>query len=193
MIASSGSGPGSYLVLVVLVVIAVMTSRARRRQRREPLPEGTPALATGAMRRERIRPIMITMIDPVYSVIIIGPAWLRWVGVDTAHIVAAVVGGLVGAGVGIARARAMYVRRIPGTTNIVLRRSPLEYGLLVFILVARLSETKVEQSGSPTATVIFTGLISFALVETIVRAGAIVLRFQRDVSPQPVNDGPDVR
>ena len=144
------------------------------------------------MRRERIRPIMITMSDPVYSVVIIGPAWLRWVGVDAAHIVAAVVGGLIGAGIGLARARAMYVRRIPGTTNIVLRRSPLEYGLLVLILVARLSETKVEQSGSPTATVIFTSLISFALVETFVRAGAIVLRFAREGSSQPADDEPDV-
>jgi hypothetical protein len=86
----------------------------------------------------------------------------------------------------------MYVRRIPGTNNIVLRRSPLEYGLLVLILVARLSESSVEHSGSTSDTVIFTGLISFALVETIVRSGAIVLRFQRERSGEPVDDGSGV-
>ena len=193
MNTSSGSGPGAYLVLVLLVVIAVLSSRARRRQRRQPLPEGTPALVTGAMRGERIRPIAITMIDPLYSAIIIGPAWWRWVGVDAAHIGTAIVGGLVGAAGGIARARTMYVRRIPGSNNIVLRRSPLEYGLLILLLVARLSESSVERSGSSVATIVFTGLISLGLVEAFVRAGAIVVRFQRSGSvATPLDDEPDV-
>jgi len=143
------------------------------------------------MRGERIRPIAITMIDPLYSVIIIGPAWWRWVGVDAAHTSAAVLGGLVGAGIGVARARTMYVRRIPGSNNIILRRSPLEYGLLLLLLVARLSESSVERSGSTLATVVFTGLISLGLVEAIVRAGAIVVRFQRRTASDPVDDGPD--
>ena len=135
---------------------------------------------------------MITMLDPLYSAIIIGPAWWRWVGVDAAHTSAAVLGGLVGAAVGVARARTMYVRRLAGTNNLVLRRSPLEYGLLVLLLVARLSESSVERSGSTAATVIFTGLISLGLVEAIVRAGAIVVQFQRDATIAPVDDEPDV-
>ena len=58
---------------------------------------------------------------------------------------------------------------------------------------SKMAEVQRQKDNAHSLHKFFTGLISFALVETIVRAGAIVLRFQRDVSPQPVNDGPDVR
>ena len=63
MIATSnGSGAGSLLVLVVLIVIAVLVRRGRMNTAHVPLAKG-----------ERIRPLAITLLDPVVSLFIIGP------------------------------------------------------------------------------------------------------------------------
>ena len=106
-------------MLAVLVVIMVLTRRGRMNTSNVPLDKG-----------ERIRPLLITLLDPVVSLVIIGPIFWHLTTTNVEHLILAVVGGVIGVGIAWARARVMFVRAVHATKSVILRRSGAEYALL---------------------------------------------------------------
>jgi hypothetical protein len=172
---------------VVLVVALVVISRLVRRGR---LQSRTANLAPG----ERIRPLAITLLDPLISLLIIGQLVWHLVSQSTTHVLAAVVGSILGVAVGYVRARVMFVRAIKATTSIVLRRSGLEYGLVAMLVALRSTEGSIEHTSSTLAKSVVAGLASLALVEAIARSGFIVKRYLEspgvDTAPSAMEDPP---
>ena len=169
--SSSGSGDGAYLVLGLLVVIAVMRNRGIRQNRDIVLEKG-----------ERLRPVTITMLDPVISVILIGSVLWSEITRHDAHFAIALVGGAIGIPIGLARARVMYVRAVATAKSVVFRRSAIEYGLLGLLLALRLVEDSVSHLQGGWASYVLTALMALAVVESITRAAAIYLHYRRDTT-----------
>jgi hypothetical protein len=167
---------GSVLALAALVAIAVLVRRSRRRS---PRLGSNQTRSQRLVRGERRRPIAITLLDGLIALILIGPTVGRVVPTSGSTELLALLGGVGGVGVGLLRARTMYVGRVGRTRDVILRRSPLEYGLLVVLLVARSIENTARTSTSSWALPAFSGLITFALVESLARAAFIGERFLR--------------
>jgi len=134
-------------------------------------------------RGERVRPVAITLLDPVVSIIVIGDVAWRLLSHGGSHVVAGFVGAVIGIGIGVARAKVMYVRTLPGSTNIVLRRSPIEYGMVFVLIILRSVEATVERSGSTTASLLLTALVCLGLVEAVTRSALVIWRFWLDRTP----------
>lgn len=166
------------IIIVALVVISRLVRRGRLQSRSANLAAG-----------ERIRPLAITIIDPVISVLIIGQFVGHLVSHSSTHVFAALAGAALGVVIGYVRARIMFVRAIKSTTSVVLRRSALEYGLVAVLIVLRTSEGSVERSTSSLAQTAVTALASLALVEAIARSAFIVKRY----FDSPATSNPSVR
>ena len=88
-------------MLVFLVVIAILRNRSLRANRDFVLQKG-----------ERLRPIMITLLDPTVSVFLIGTVLWDLMTRSDGHFVAALVGAAIGIPIGMAQARVQYVRAV---------------------------------------------------------------------------------
>jgi hypothetical protein len=166
------------ITIGVAVAISVLVRQGRRQSR-----------STALAPRERIRPLAITLLDPVISVIIIGPFVGHFVAHSFTHLLAAIIGGLGGVALGYARARIMFVRAIKESKSVVLRRSGLEYGLVLILIILRSAQGSVERSSSPLAQSLVTALAGLALVEALARSGFIVKRYRDNVDthhPMPL-------
>lgn len=154
------------ILIAALVAISILVRRGRLQSR-----------STNLAARERIRPLAITLLDPVISAIIIGPFVWHFISHSTTHLFVAIVGGAFGIAIGYARARVMFVRAIRETKSIVLRRSGFEYGLVLILVILRSAQGSVERSSSATAQSLVTALAGLALVEAVARSGFIVKRY----------------
>ncbi|MGH3733852.1 MAG: hypothetical protein ACRDVC_10880 [Acidimicrobiales bacterium] len=168
---SNGPGDGAYLVLALLIVIAVMRNRGMRQNRGMILNKG-----------ERLRPIAITMLDPVISIFLIGTVLWSLMMRSDGHVAAALVGAAAGIPIGMARARVMYVRAVITAKSVVFRRSAMEYGLLALLLALRIAEDSISRLHNEVATYALTTLIALAVAESITRAVAIYLHYRRDTT-----------
>lgn len=173
MSSSNGAGAGIYVVLVVLVVIMILRRRGISQTQPGSLNKG-----------ERQRPIAITWLDPVISIIFVGGVLWGLMTRNYGHAAMALVGALAGIPIGLARARAMYVRAVRESKSVIFRRSPLEYGLLGVLLILRIAEGSIAKMHSGFATYALTALIALAIVESITRAGAIVWRYHHEAPAQ---------
>jgi ABC-type maltose transport system permease subunit len=154
------------VTLAALVAISVLVRRGRLQSRSSTLAP-----------RERIRPLAITLLDPIISVIIIGQFVLHFANSSVVRVIAVALGAALGVVIGYARARIMFVRAIKETKSIVLRRSGLEYGLVLVLIVLRTLEGSIERSHSAIALSAVTGLATLALVEAVARSAFIVRRY----------------
>jgi hypothetical protein len=170
--ATTSPRAGLGVTVVVLLLGAYIFTRVVKARRNDRGP--------ATVKGERVRPLAITALDPVISLFLIGPVFWHWVSLRASFALAAVVGGLLGVVVGWLRRRAMYVRSIPESKSIVLRRSGLEYALVAFLLVARSSETYFEQHPNGVGQSLFVAAISLALFEAISRSAFIVYRYYND-------------
>jgi hypothetical protein len=160
------SGPATVIVIVALVAISLLVRRGRRQSKASPLAA-----------RERIRPLAITLLDPVVSIVIIGPFVWHLVSHSTTNVIAASAGGAIGVAIGYARAQVMFVRAMREIRSVVLRRSGWEYGLVLILVILRTTEGSVERSSSAVALSVVTALASLALIEAFARSGFIVKRY----------------
>ncbi|NNN03822.1 MAG: hypothetical protein HKL87_07515 [Acidimicrobiaceae bacterium] len=173
---------GSLVALVAIIAIGILVRRSRAK---------SPGLGRGLSRSERLvrgerrRPLLITLLDGVIALVVIGPTVWRVARVDGSTLTAALVGVVVGVVVGALRARVMLVGRVAGTRDVILRRSPLEYGLLVVLIVARSFENSARTATSSWALPVFTALVTLALVESLSRALFIAERFWRGPAVAP--------
>jgi hypothetical protein len=171
---SSSNGAGSFIVLILLVVIMVLVRRGRMNSANVKLAKG-----------ERIRPLAITMLDPVLSVIIIGPIFWHLLSTNVDHVAIAVAGGGVGVGIGWARARVMFVRAVRETRSVILRRSGAEYALLGLLIGLRLVESSVKHDRVGFESLALTALIALAVIEPIGRSTFIVLKYAQNERSDP--------
>jgi hypothetical protein len=160
------SGPATVVVIAALVAISLLVRRGRRQSKASPLAA-----------RERIRPLAITLLDPVVSIVIIGPFVWHLVSHSTTNVIAASAGAALGVAIGYARAQVMFVRALRETRSVVLRRSGWEYGLVFILVILRTTEGSVERSSSTVAMSVITALASLALVESFARSGFILKRY----------------
>ena len=154
------------LTLAALVTISLLVRRGRLQSRSSQLAP-----------RERIRPLAITLLDPLISVLIIGQFVWHLASLSDTHVLGAVLGALLGVGIGYVRARIMFVRAIRTTRSVVLRRSGLEYGLVLVLVILRSTEGPIERSASSLAQWALTALATLALVEAVARSSFIVKRY----------------
>jgi hypothetical protein len=171
---SSGNGFSSAISILVLIVIVVLVRRGRVTSSKVSLAKG-----------ERVRPLAITLLDPLVSVVIIGPIFWHLASTNLDHVAYAVVGAVVGIGIGWARARVMFVRAMRASKNVVLRRSGVEYGLLSLLIVLRLIESSIKHDRVGFQTVVLTVLISLAVVESFARSLFILQRYLNDKGDAP--------
>ncbi|HEY5302670.1 MAG TPA: hypothetical protein VIJ86_01285 [Acidimicrobiales bacterium] len=156
----------SVVILAAAVAISILVRRGRLQSRSATLAA-----------RERMRPLAITLLDPIISVVVIGPFVVHFISMSSTHVAAAIVGAGAGVVIGYTRARIMFVRAVKQYKSIVLRRSGLEYGLLLILIILRATEGSIESSGSTSALLAVTALASLALVEAVARAAFIVKRY----------------
>jgi hypothetical protein len=173
---SSSNGAGSVVVLVVLVVIMVLVRRGRMNTSNADLAQG-----------ERIRPLAITLLDPVVSLFIIGPIFWHLTSTNLEHVIMAIVGGVVGLGIAWARARVMFVRVVRETKSVILRRSTAEYALLGLLIALRLIEDSVKHNRVGVESLILTALISLAVIEPIARSTFVVMKYLKDDQASPTS------
>jgi hypothetical protein len=168
---SSSTSDSDYIVLVFLVVIGIMRSRSLRANRDFVLQKG-----------ERLRPVMITLLDPVISIVLIGSVLWSLMTRSDGHFVAALVGAAGGVPIGMARARVQYVRAVGSAKSVVFRRSVMEYGLLALLLVLRIAESSFSNLHKGFASYVLTALIALAVAEPIARSAAIGIRYHRETT-----------
>lgn len=165
----SSGGSAIYIVLAILVVIMILRRRGISQTPRDSLNKG-----------ERQRPILITWLDPLISILFVGSVLWGLMTRNYAHAGAAVIGALVGIPIGLARARVMYVRAVREAKCIILRRSTAEYGLLAVLLAIRLSANSIANLHNSFATYALTAVLALGIAESIARASAIVWRYHRE-------------
>lgn len=170
---SSSNGAGSLVSLIVLIAIMVLVRRGRMNAAKVDLAKG-----------ERLRPLAITLLDPVVSLIIIGPIFWHLASTNVGHVIVAMVGAAAGLAIAWARARVMFVRALHDSRSVILRRSGAEYALLGLLIVLRFIEDPVTHDRASVASLILTALSALAVFEPIMRSAFIVMKYrQRD----PVN------
>ena len=153
----------------VLIVMLVLIRRAKRH------PAGKNLEA-----KQRIRPIMVTWLDPFLGLAIVGAILWNLVSTDAFHAAAALFGAMAGTPIGIARANTQYVRAVPDARSVIFRRSGLEYGLLGLLVVRRVAEDAVARIHSVPFTLLLTWLVAFAVGESIARSVWITLKYNRE-------------
>ncbi len=132
MTGSSSNGVGAYILLAFLVVMSILRRRGVRQTKSGSLSKG-----------ERQRPILMTWLDPLLSIVFVGGVLWGLMSRDVVHVLFALVGAAAGVPLGVARARTMYVRAVPDAKSVIFRRSTLEYGLLAVLLVLRIVERSI--------------------------------------------------
>lgn len=157
----------------------VLVRRGRMNASKAPLAKG-----------ERLRPLLITLLDPVLSLVIIGPIFWHLTTTNVAHVAIAAAGGIVGVGIAWARARVMFVRAVHETKSVVLRRSSAEYALLGLLIVLRLVEGSVKHDRVGVESIVLTALIALAIFEPIARSSFIVLKYLKNENAQPPSESP---
>jgi hypothetical protein len=173
--------------LVSLVVLAVFAYMMIQLRRGRQLSEGQ-----GLPKGQRLRPIVITWLDPIVSILVIGSVFYDLLSRNVAHVLAAMLGAAVAIPIGLARAHTQYVRAVPSARAVVFRRSGLEYGLLGLLLGLRLAESAIERSHDTALTLLLTALISLAVVEPVARTAGITAKYLRDRAREGVasDEGP---
>jgi hypothetical protein len=164
--ATQGGSGTSFLVLIALVVVAFLVRRGRLQSRSANLNQG-----------ERMRPLLITCIDPFVSLLIIGPVLWRLVTASGLNLLGALGGAALGIVIGYFRARVMFVRADKRSTSVVLRRSGVEYALVFLLVILRLLEGQLEVHRVSAGTVAVSALAGLGLVEAFARSGFIIGRY----------------
>jgi hypothetical protein len=139
-------------------------------------------------RRQRIRPLLLEVLDPIFAVIVVGPVLGHELNINGWHLLAGLVGLSLGAPVGILRSRVQFVRAIKSSQSVVLTRSNAEYLLVAVLIVLRGAQDSIRQAHSPFVTVLFAALLALPIGESAARSYSIVEKYRSapDVAAPPV-------
>ncbi len=157
-------------IVAIYGVVAVMIVLVRK-GRRDPAAKGLP-------KGQRVRPLALEFFDPILSMVLVGPLLVHELGRGAPHVLAALLGAVLGIPIGLARAKVMFVTALPATTSVVLTRSAPEYVLLGLLLILRTLEQPLSTVHSSAATLALAALLALAVGESFVRAGGIIWRYR---------------
>jgi hypothetical protein len=160
-------------VLLYAVIAATLVLRYRTRLHR---PNVT--LEKG----ERLRPLLTIPMDTALTLVFVGLVLFDLATRNVWHAASAAAGGFVGLRIGQLRARVQYVRAESRAQSVVVRRSTVEYGVLVLLLGIRIAEDYVVKSHTTAFTCILAALMTLALTQSIVRSVLFVRRYRNDVA-----------
>lgn len=162
-------------VLLYVVIGATVILRYRTRRHRV-----NAALVAG----ERLRPLLTIPMDTALTVVFVGLILFDLATRDVWHALSSAAGVAMGIGLGLLRARVQYVRAVPAAQSIVMRRSPIEYAVLVLLLAVRVAEDYVVRSHTVALTCVLGALMALALAQSATRSYALVRRFRRDAAAE---------
>jgi hypothetical protein len=164
--------------LVALIVFAVTASRLVRKGRADPQ-------AVYLLPRQRIRPLALEVIDPVMSIIVVGPLLAHELNVSVWHVIVGLVGASLGVPIGLLRSRVQFVRAIRSSTSVVLTRSRAEYLLLALLIVLRSAQDAIHNVHTSSITLLFAGLLALPVGESFARSLSIVSKYRTSLGEAP--------
>jgi hypothetical protein len=163
---------GGLVTVVIAVALVTLTARARRATAAAGLPRG-----------QRLRPLTLLLIEPLLYVVLAGALLWDELSQSAAHVAAATAGAVVGAALGLYRARIMWVRADPPRRAVILRRSGAEMAAVLVLAVLEVGRSGLEDDAdrldSP-LSLLLTALVAFALAEGIMRVVATLGRYRRE-------------
>lgn len=157
--------------LLFLVVAFSLVRKSRSDTRAATLPP-----------RQRIRPVLLEMLDPLLAIIVVGPVLAHELNVDAWHVLAGLVGMLTGVPIGLLRSRVQYVRAIKSAKSVVLVRSRAEYALIFLLVILRSSESSIQQNHSTSLTLLFALLLALPIGESCARTLSMVKKYRTKLS-----------
>lgn len=164
--------------LVAIIFFAVLASRLVRKGRSDPA-------AVYLQPRQRIRPLLLELIDPVLALIVVGPVLAHELNLNTWHVLAGLLGLSLGIPIGVLRSRVQYVRAIKSSKSVVLTRSRAEYALIVVLLILRSGEDVIRQNHTTALTLLFAMLLALPVGESCARSLSILGKYQRSLDGTP--------
>jgi hypothetical protein len=159
-------------------LFGLLSARLVRKGRADPASQYLEA-------KQRIRPLMLEYLDPIITLIVVGPVLAHELNIGALHILLGVVGACAGIPIGLLRSRVQYVRAIENSKSVVLTRSKAEYFLLILLIAIRSSEDSIRSSTATGVTLLVAFLLAFPLGESCARSYSIVKKYQREVNESP--------
>ncbi|HUY16840.1 MAG TPA: hypothetical protein VMV11_04675, partial [Acidimicrobiales bacterium] len=135
--------------------------------------------------RQRIRPVLLEMLDPLLAFIVVGPVLAHELNVDTWHVLAGLLGVGAGVPIGLLRSRVQYVRAIRRSKSVVLVRSRAEYALIFLLVILRSSESSIRQNHSTSVTLLFALLLALPIGESCARTFSMVVKYRNETVETP--------
>jgi len=169
---------------VLILVFLVVASSLVRKGRSDPLTASLPA-------RQRIRPVLLEMLDPLLAIVVVGPVLAHELNVDAWHVLAGAVGLAAGIPIGLLRSKVQYVRAIKSSKSVVLTRSRAEYALIVVLVILRSSESSIRQNHTTSVTLLFATLLSLPIGESFARSISMVRKYRNAVVEPTLTETPE--
>lgn len=169
----------SVLILLFLVVALSLVRKGRLDTKGATLPP-----------RQRIRPVILEILDPMLAIIVVGPVLAHELNVDTWHVLAGLVGVGAGVPIGLLRSRVQYVRAIKSSKSVVLVRSRAEYALIFLLVILRSSESSIRQNHSTSVTLLFALLLALPIGESCARTFSMVKKYRSETAETPSMEHP---
>ena len=164
--------------LVFVVLFAIIASALVRKGRADPLAANLPP-------RQRIRPILLEMLDPLLAVVVVGPVLAHELNLNTWHVLAGLIGISVGIPIGLLRSRVQFVRAIKSSQSVVLTRSRAEYALVILLVILRSSEDSIRQNHTTSITLLLAMLLGLPIGESFARSVSMVNKYHSSTVESP--------
>ncbi|MCB0920042.1 MAG: hypothetical protein KDC39_15895 [Actinobacteria bacterium] len=156
------------VVLALFVAVIVLVRRGRRDPVNNELPRG-----------QRARPIALEWVEPWLDLVVVVVVLWAELTSGWAHVMAAIIGVILGAPIGYVRARTMFVGAVPERNLVIMRRSGLEYVLLAFLLGVNIASHYLTADTTSVFSLILTALIALLVGEAFVRSASMTVRYRR--------------
>jgi len=164
----------TFLILLFLVAAFFLVRKGR-----------SDTKGTMLLPRQRIRPVLLEILDPLLAFIVVGPVLAHELNADTWHVLAGLVGVGAGVPIGLLRSRVQYVRAIRSSKSVVLVRSRAEYALIFLLVILRSSESSIRQNHSTSVTLLFALLLALPIGESCARTFSMVVKYRNETVETP--------
>jgi hypothetical protein len=135
--------------------------------------------------RQRIRPLLLEVLDPILAVIVVGPVLAHELNINTWHVLVGLVGLTIGVPIGLLRSRVQFVRAIKSSQSVVLTRSNAEYALIAVLVVLRVAQDSIRDVHSSTLTLLFAALLALPIGESVARSTSMVEKYRNSPDESP--------
>ena len=164
--------------LVLTLLFLVVAFSLVRKGRSDPLAATLPP-------RQRIRPVLLEILDPLLAIVVVGPLLDHELNVNAWHILAGLVGMAAGVPIGLLRSRVQYVRAVKRSKSVVLVRSRAEYALILLLVILRSSENSIRLNHSTIVTLMYALLLALPIGESCARSFTMVKKYRNETIESP--------